>query len=134
MGASKKLFNDMRESEEYPPFDHHKRFCEKVKENWLTDEDFRRLKSANLIDLTKAITDKKMDSEYLDELMKLIDNKEPKYLKDSEYFRIIPDTPIRNMQRIYKKYDGINYLIQTRCKNFLEFSIGEKKRKLSNNQ
>jgi len=26
MGASKRLFNEMREVEDYPPFDHHKRF------------------------------------------------------------------------------------------------------------
>ena len=131
MSASKRLFNDMREVEDYSPFDHHKRFCEKIKENWLTTDEFRDLKNADLMTLTRALSNKKMDSEYMTELMKLIDKKEPHYLKDSEYFRILPDTPIENLERIYKKYDGINYLIQGKCKLHVEFMIGEKKRKLS---
>jgi hypothetical protein len=33
MGASKKLFNDTRELEEFEPFDHKENFCKKVKQN-----------------------------------------------------------------------------------------------------
>ena len=130
MGASNKFFLDHREAEEYPPFDHHKRFCERVNENWLTTDEFRTLKSANLSTLTTALINKKMDSEYQNELMKLIDKREPVYLKDSEYFRTLPDTPIENLERIYEKYDGLDYIIQKKCKLHLEFMIGEKKRKL----
>jgi len=111
MSASKRLFNDMREVEDYPPFDHHKRFCEKVKENWLTTDDFRCLIDADIIKLTKALIDKKMDSDYLADVMKMIDKIEPKWLKSSEYLLLIYKSPLGNMKRVSKKYDNINYFI-----------------------
>jgi len=131
MGASKKLFNDMREVEGYPPFDHEKNFCRKVKENWLSDKDFARLKSSDLIELTNALIEKKMDSEYQDELMKLIDKKEPWHLgkKSSDYFKKVLETPIDNMQRVYNKYtEGMQYSIQGDYKIILETEILKKKR------
>jgi len=124
-----KLINDNREVGKYPPFDHHKRFCERIKDNWLTTDEFRNLLNSDLISITKAISNRNIDSEYLDELMKVIDKKEPNYLKDSEYFRLIFDTPLENLQRIYKKYNGIDFIIQAKCKLHIEFMIGEKKRK-----
>ena len=131
MGASKNEFNklrsrwviDEREVNEYPPFDHDKRFCEKVKLNWLTSDDFTRLKSADLIELTQALIDKKIDSDYLDELIKLIDKAEPKYISEQKYIELVAKTPIENMKRIFKKYDNIDYFIKTQLRKGLELLI-----------
>lgn len=126
-------FKNINEWKEYEPFDHKANFCKKVKENWLSDKDFAALKSASLYGLTQALIDKKMDDEYLEEIMKMIDSKENnymKYIRKSLYFDLIRQTPLENMQRIYKKYDGIDFLIQRKCRDQLEFYIGEAKRKL----
>ncbi len=130
MGKSGKLFLDMREVEDYPPFDHAENFCKKVKKNWLTDKDFARLKSASLYELTQALIDKKMDAEYMDELMKLIHEKEPKYLAGEHglnYIKLVSKTPIENMERIFKKYDGIDFYIKSDLRNGLELLILNKK-------
>ena len=122
----------MREVEDYPPFDHKANFQKKVKENWLSNEDFAELKSkAGLIELTLALIDYKMDFEYRDELMKLIDGKEPSYLKEkkhSEYILLVYKTPLENMKRIYNKYDNINKFIKSDWKFNLKTEIMKKER------
>jgi hypothetical protein len=130
MKRTKEIFQRQRELEEFEPFDHKENFCKKVKQNWLSNEEFGTLESKSLIELTQVLIDKEMDSEYMDELMKIIDEKEPKYIKKDWYFELIRVSPLENMQRIYKKYDGVEFLIQSVCKHQLEFYIGEKKRKL----
>ena len=133
MGATNKFFLDMRESEEHPPFDHHKRFCEKVKENWLTTDDFRNLKNADLVSLTRALIDKKMDSEYMDEIMNMIDRTEPKCIKSSDYLLMVYKTPVENMKRIAKKYDNISYFINKTWLFDLNTEIMKKNRNKNDN-
>ena len=131
MGASKKLFNDIRQTEEYENFDHHKNFCKRVKENWLSNQEFGQLKNASLMELTQALIDKKMDNEYQVELMKLIDKKEPKYLKDSEYLFKVKQTPLENMKRVYKKYDNTYFFVKSQRWIFdLQTEIMKKEREL----
>jgi len=135
MKRTKEIFQEQRKMEEFADFDHEKNFCKKVKENWLSNADFAKLISADLTKLTQALIDKKMDDEYMDELMKLIDKKEPFHLgRKSDYFKMVLETPLENMQRVYKKYtEGLQYSIQQDYRIILETEILKKKRKLNEN-
>jgi predicted transcriptional regulator len=125
MGKSGKLFLEERQKE-YEPFDHKANFCKKVKENWLSNEEFTKLKSANLVTLTKALINKKMDIEYQDEIMKLICEKEPRYINSIDYIKLVSKTPIGNMKRVFEKYDNVNYFIKSHLKDGLELLISNK--------
>ncbi len=143
MGASKKLFEkqreifmqDIREAGNYPPFDHEFNFKSKVKENNLSNEDFASLKNASLYELTQALIYKKMDDEYMTELMKLIDEKEiiegVSYITGSRgriYFDLVLKTPLENMKRFYEKYDNIDYYIKSDWRFDLGTEIMKKER------
>lgn len=134
MGRSKELFNKIREVEDYPPFDHEANFHKKAKHNWLSNEEFGALESKTLIEITQVLIDKKLSEGYLEMVMELVDKKEPKYINDITYIQLASKTTLENMQRIYKKYDDIDYVIQHNCKRQLEFYIGEKKRKIRENE
>jgi len=138
MAATKKEFNklrermflDEREAENYPPFDHDKRFKEKVKENWLTTDEFRNLISANLMELTQVLIDKKMDDEYFQEIMNLVHKKEPFHIgkHQTDYFKLLLKSPLLNLERIYEKYTrGQQYTIKYDYDIILETEILKRK-------
>jgi hypothetical protein len=137
MAASKNLFNkerermilDERETGNYPPFDHHENFCKKVKENWLSNHQFGKIKqSTDLMVLTNCLINYKMDVDYYNILVKIIDDIEPKYLKSAEYLHKIYKTPLENMERVYKKYDNIDNFIKSDWRYDLKTEIMKKQR------
>jgi hypothetical protein len=137
MAASKNLFNkerermilDERETENYPLFNHHENFCKKVKENWLSNQQFGEIKqSTDLMVLTNCLINYKMDVDYYNILVKIIDDIEPKYLKSAEYLLKVYQTPIENMERVYKKYDNIDNFIKSDWRYDLKTEIMKKQR------
>jgi hypothetical protein len=138
MAASKNLFNkereriilDERETENYPPFNHHENFCKKVKENWLSTEKLTEL--TNCTDpmvLTQSLIDYKMDVDDMTIIMAHLDLYEPKYIKDSKYISKVVESPLENMKRIYNKYtQDDTYFMLTHIKQFLNNEIMKKQR------
>ena len=138
MAASKNLFNkerekmllDERETENHPPFNHHENFCKKVKENWLSTERLTELTNcSDIIELTDALINYKMDSQDRIILMAHLDLYEPISIKGSEYIIKVCESPLENMKRVYKKYtEDDTYHIRRDAKIFLESEIMKKQR------
>jgi hypothetical protein len=136
MAASKNLFNkerermllDERETENYPPFDHHENFCKKVKENWLSTEKLTEL--TNCTDpmvLTQALIDYKMQPEDMTIIMAHLDLYEPKSIKGSEYIEIVCKSHLENMKRVLKKYtQDDTYYMRKVASIYLESEIKKK--------
>jgi hypothetical protein len=138
MAASKNLFNkerermllDERETENYPPFNHHENFCKKVKENWLSTEKLTELcYSMDYVELTQALIDYKMHPDDMDILMGYLTACEPDSIKDSKYIELVCKSPLDNMKRVYKKYtQDDTYHMRRDAKIFLESEIMKKQR------
>lgn len=138
MGASNKFFLDTRQTEQQEQFDHNKKFKEKQKFTWFSSDDFARCKSMSLIELTETLTrfsqpEFKIDYQDKDELIKLIEEKEPNYIskKEVEYFKKILDSPLGNLKRVYKKYSfSITPGMSSQYKLILETEIKDRENEI----
>jgi hypothetical protein len=137
MKRTKEIFQRQRELEEFEPFNHQENFCKKVKQNWLSNEEFATLESKSLIELTQVLIDKEMDTEYLDKVMELIEEKEEEeklsYIsgeKGEKYLKLVLKTPLANMQRVLDKYDNIDFYMTRSFREHLEIRIIDTKDRL----
>jgi len=130
MGASNKFFLDKRETEQHEQFDHKANFCDKIKRNYMTTDEFRDVQQGNLYEITKIFIRCNengyiIDNEYKEILFKILDKLEPVYLKSAEYYYMVKRTGVDNMKRVHDKYDNINHFMKSTWKFDLMTSILE---------
>jgi len=120
----------------YITFDREKRLIEKRQFTYLTNVEFGIVKQGSLIELTEVLIKYnkpgyKIDIDYQDEIIKLIDGLEPKYITNKQYALLVMDTPYDNLKRFCKKYNNIDFFIRQSWLDWIELRMMEIKRKES---